>query len=331
MEEVFEIKKKFSFFVTIILVFSLLCTPAFAAGKSLIPVGSAVGISVESDGVIVAGFSETGDSPAASAGLMPGDIIINFNGVDVSSCDDVKNLAQTLDGEPITITVKRGDITVSYTVTPLACDDGSWELGLWLRDSLTGIGTVTYYDPETGEYGALGHGINDSGSGVLIPIRSGNIAGAVVTDVQKGKCGTPGQLIGTFDFSEILGNIASNTNCGIFGKADRLNTEAAILETADSSEITTGSASIIACVDENGPCEYAVQIVRVYRGGGDMRDMMLKVTDERLLNITGGIVQGMSGSPIIQNGKLIGAVTHVLVNDPSRGYGVSIENMLNAA
>ena len=314
-----------------ILAFCLFFTPVFAEARQLVPGGMAIGIAVQSDGAMVAGFSENGNSPAASAGLMPGDIITAVNGTSVFSCDDVKSAVQDLGGEPITVSINRNGVSADYTVTPLICEDGSWELGMYLRDSLTGIGTVTYYDPESGEYGALGHGINDAGSGVLIPIKSGNITNAVVTDVQKGKCGTPGQLIGRFDFSESCGDVASNTNCGIFGVSDSALADNTAMETAENDEIVTGNATIISSVDESGPQEYSVQIVRVYHGENNARDMMLKVTDERLLSKTGGIVQGMSGSPIIQNGKIIGAVTHVLVNDPSRGFGVSIENMLNAA
>lgn len=326
-----KIKKKFSIKIAIILAFCLFCTPVIAEARSLVPGGMAIGIAVQSEGAMIAGFSENGTSPAASAGLMPGDIITALNGISVFSCDDIKTAVQNLSGEPINISINRNGIHADYTVTPLACEDGSWELGLYLRDNLTGIGTVTYYDPETGEYGALGHGINDAGSGTLIPIKSGDITNAVITDVQKGKCGTPGQLIGSFDFSDICGDVASNTNCGIFGVSDGDFADNAVMETAENNEIVTGDATIISSVDENGPQEYSVQILRVYHGENDARDMMLKVTDERLLNKTGGIVQGMSGSPILQNGKLIGAVTHVLVNDPSRGFGVSIENMLNAA
>ena len=203
-------------------------------------------------------------------------------------------------------------------------------MGVYLRQGTTGIGTVTYYRPESGEFGALGHGVNTQ-NGNLLQMTQGSVYGARVAAVKKGTAGTPGQLIGQLTDSEPLGTIAKNTEQGIFGQVSSgVFTEP--LPVASESEIHTGPATIRSTVEGNTLREYSVEILKVYSGSRDKgRNLLLKVTDPDLLATTGGIVQGMSGSPIIQDGKLIGAVTHVLVNDPTTGYGIFIENMLDAA
>ena len=213
-------------------------------------------------------------------------------------------------------------------MVPAADAEGGWKLGLYLRDGISGIGTVTFYDPETGLFGALGHPVNDSETGVMLPLSEGLITSATIASVQKGENGAPGELHGCFDVSARLGSILYNTPYGIFGYFDTAP-EGDALETAPENEIRTGPAAILVQVEGSETQEFDVEICRIYRGGEER--LMVRVTDPELLDLTGGIVQGMSGSPILQNGRLIGAVTHVLLSDPTRGYGVTIDSMLRAA
>jgi len=299
----------------------------------LVPAGFTVGISLEADGVIVTGVSafDRGPSPAEEAGIRPGDIITSLGDTPVRCADDVKTALEACRGE-MEAKVVRGGRTVSLTVRPRSGEDGEPVLGLRLRDSLAGIGTVTFYDPETGAFGALGHAVNDVDTGVCVPLRSGSLFRSSVSDVIRGSCGSPGQLVGVFEPGQALGTLSKNTVCGIFGQMRECppcGSEA--LPAASDSEIKTGPAVILSNITGTVISEYDVEITRVSTGGGDARCMMIKVTDPDLIEDAGGIVQGMSGSPIIQNGKLVGAVTHVLVNDPTRGYAVSISRMLEAA
>ena len=215
-------------------------------------------------------------------------------------------------------------------MTPALSRDGTVQLGLWLRDGVSGIGTVTYYDPETGRFGALGHGINDLNSGSLMTFTGGSITDAEIVDVVRGASGSPGELCGQPDKSCVLGNLERNTGSGIFGTAE-LECETEAIPIATAEEVRLGPATILTTVDGGGVEEYSIEISRIYRQPEDHRFLLLTVTDPRLLERTGGIVQGMSGSPILQNGKLVGAVTHVLLSDSSRGYGIGIEDMLDAA
>jgi stage IV sporulation protein B len=309
-----------------------------AADKTLIPMGNAVGINIQSEGVMVVGVPEilsdgVSVSPARDAGVSAGDIITQIGAQHVSSNEDLKSAIDKLDGSPIPLKVTRGSNILQLKLTPHKGADGHCELGLWMRDGIAGIGTLTFYDPDTGAFGALGHSVNDIESGVIIPLRDGTIMHSVVTDVIVGKAGMPGQLRGSFSVDNVLGSLTINSPSGIFGKmeaGDMIRGKTA-LPAAKTSEIKTGPATILSNVSGSEVREYKVEVTRIYTGSEAVgRSMMISVTDQDLIKQTGGIVQGMSGSPIIQNGKLIGAVTHVLVNDPTRGYGISIENMLDS-
>jgi len=304
----------------------------------LVPMGCTVGIEMKVDGVLVVGLSslqtENGPfSPAGNAGIRPGDLLIRLGNHEIRSAREFLEAASTLTGDEIAVTVRRGDRVIQYTVKPMPNEEGTYQLGLWLRDSVSGIGTVTFYDPKTGLYGALGHSITDADTGVIMPLGSGNIIGSKVVDVKKGCNGTPGELCGYFDKSGSRGNIMKNTPNGIFGilNGEAFEMQREPIPVAREEEIRLGPATILANVCGTEVREYDVEITRIYRSADSGKSLMLLVTDPELLEITGGIVKGMSGSPIIQNGKLIGAVTHVLVNDPHRGYGISIERMLEAA
>ena len=305
------------------------------AVDSLVPMGCAVGIELDTGGVMVAGLTEVQSdggarSPAEEAGLKPGDVITAVGQRSTESAAELLSALTALDGSPVEVAVKRGDQSLLLHVTPARGSEGRWQLGLWLRDSISGIGTVTYYDPDSGAFGALGHGINDLDSGELLPFDSGNITDAAVIDVVKGAPGAPGELCGKTDPVSVLGELDRNTGCGVFGTA-RFEDLRAPLPVAEESEVRLGPATILTTVNGAEAEEYTIEISRIYRQPEAHRFLMLTVTDPRLLAQTGGIVQGMSGSPILQDGKLVGAVTHVLLSDATRGYGISIREMLDAA
>ena len=227
------------------------------------------------------------------------------------------------------MTVERDGKTAEYLLEPVQ-QDGAYVLGIKIRDSIAGIGTVTYYDSDSGEFGALGHGVCEAGTGKLLEMTAGEIVPSTVTSVEKGQRGCAGQLQGAFENETTLGTVEKNTSRGIFGTMTAGQELGESCAVGEKDEVNTGAATIRSNVDGETVAEYDVEILKIYPKESE-RNMLLRVTDEELLEQTGGIVQGMSGSPIIQDGKLVGAVTHVLVNDPTRGYGIFIENMLDAA
>ena len=304
----------------------LLIGTAFA--KDLVPVGQVVGLELRDKKVVVAGFDEKMGADAQKAGLCSGDVIQKIDAVSITCTDDVQKALQQSDGT-VELEIYREGKTSRIQLMPQITSDGP-RLGVYLRQGITGIGTVTWYDPETQRFGTLGHGVNDSG-GNLLPMAEGRVYRASVMTVKKGKCGEPGQLYGSIENSQPAGILEKNTRQGVFGKASQ-PWEGEAVSVATAAEIKTGDAVIRSTVSGNTVREYSVKILKIYpRVKNAGRNLLLKVTDPALLETTGGIVQGMSGSPIIQDGKLVGAVTHVLVNDPTMGYGIFIENMLDAA
>ena len=302
--------------------------PVGALAQDLVPVGEAVGIEAVTDGLLVASLSKvetaSGEaSPAADAGVLPGDVITRIDAEEVSNAEEFAKALAGLDGSSVELTVLRDEKTLQLEVTPAMDTSGVWRLGLWLRGSVSGIGTVTYYDPETGEYGALGHSITDADTGVLLPIGEGSICDASISDVQRGERGKAGELHGSYDASDKIGTVRANTEHGIFGTAEGFDGQP--LPVAETDEISDGAAVILANVSGDEVREYAVEISAL---DSNNERLLITVTDPALIEATGGIVQGMSGAPVLQNGKLIGAVTHVLVSDPTRGYGVTIAAML---
>lgn len=298
------------------------------AASLLIPGGQVIGLELQDGTVTVASFDETLGCAARAAGLKEGDRILRIDETKISSAEDIRKALTQSDGQ-ITLVVMRGNKQKTFTLSPAATKDGP-RLGVYLKQGTTGIGTVTYYDPESEDFAALGHGVNTA-NGTLLQMQKGSVFPAKVQAVKKGAVGTPGQLCGALTGKDPNGTIAKNTIQGVFGN---LNAEVSgtALPVAKATDVHTGSATIRSTVEGDTLQEYSVEILKIYPNRADRcRNMLLKVTDPDLLNATGGIVQGMSGSPIIQNGKLIGAVTHVLVNDPTMGYGIFIENMLDAA
>ena len=316
------------FFLRLLTAAALVCllSGTARAAETLIPVGRVVGLELLSDAVTVAAFEE--NSPAEAAGLQVGDRILSIDGKTVTDTDDVRSCLDQSQGS-VKITISRGDRVTILRAEPAITPEGP-KLGVYLRQGVTGIGTVTWYDPDTETFGALGHGVNDS-SGALLSLRKGNVYPARVASVRKGRSGEPGQLMGSLTCPEPLGTLGKNTHQGVFGKAFApFNGEA--IPVAQADEIRCGPATILSTVQADNPREYSVEILKLYPNPARTgRNLLLRITDPQLLQATNGIVQGMSGSPIIQDGKLVGAVTHVLVNDPTTGYGTFIENMLDAA
>ncbi len=305
--------------------------------QELIPVGMPVGIYVKTKGVMVIGTGEfqtaSGDKVSPSKGLLKsGDYILYMNGVAVSDKDDFMKMIRFGAGKPLTMTVIRDGKELKQTIHPQKDTKGEYKIGLWVRDSAQGIGTMTYMDGE-GNFGALGHGIADVDTSDLMTMDDGTLYMAEVVDIKKGAVGKPGEMTGLIVYSNdrILGDINNNCERGIFGRCNKKaggKFRENPVPIGLKQEITSGPAQIICTVD-GVPKYYDIEINDINLNHSNVnRGIELTVVDEELLAITGGIVQGMSGSPILQNGKIVGAVTHVLVNDPTRGYGIFIENML---
>ncbi len=294
-----------------------------AAPKTVIPGGNTIGLRLHTDGVAVVELSE---SVPMRAGLKCGDVIREINGTQIKSTQEVKQAVENANGAPLKLTVSRGGMQETITIAPTRTEDG-WRLGIYVRDTMSGIGTVTYYDAESEAFGALGHGVNDNGT--LLPITGGTVLPSSVASVIRGEAGEPGALQGVVNGRSATGSIDKNTPQGVFGTMQAIGGEP--IQIAQNQEIHTGRATIRSNVRGTQVEEYDIRITALSPKDPQDRNIHLEVTDPDLLKATGGIVQGMSGSPIIQDGKLIGAVTHVLINDPTQGYGIFIENMLNAA
>lgn len=307
----------------------LLTVPALGAEpESLVPVGRTVGLELEMDGVYIVGFGEE-DSPARAAGLREGDRICAVNGQPLDAAEALRGLVNQANGGAVVLDVERGGRALQVAVQPVD-RNGCLFLGLRVRDKINGLGTVTFYDPKTQLFGALGHGVSGGGGKPLV-IRGGLATETAVSGIRRGAAGNPGSLLGPTSGGEALGLLERNTDRGLFGHAAGAALEGQAVPLAAREEVQTGPAEIWCSFEGDVPLAYAVEIEAVRLDADHCRDLRLVVTDPRLLEKTGGIVQGMSGSPILQNGKLVGAVTHVLVRDPTRGYGILIGHMLEGA
>jgi len=310
---------------------------AFVGTRYLVPLGNAVGIKLFADGVMVVGLTEIETKngvccPAADCGLLEGDMITYVGSEKLDSASELRELLQAQSGEETTLRVVRAGKQMQFSAQTVCAASGAWQLGAWVRDSMAGIGTLTFYDPDSGVFGALGHGITDIDTALLMPLSSGAIMGAEVVDVKKGAEGAPGELHGQFDLTKDLGTLYGNSACGIFGTLADVPESQKALPAGGRGYARAGKATILTTIDGTEVREYDVEITKIYSGDkAGTRNLAIRVTDPELLAATGGIVQGMSGSPIIQNGRLIGAVTHVMVSDPQCGYGVFIETMLEGA
>ena len=319
--------KRLTQYITALTLCFYLVVSAHAA-QMLIPVGQVVGLELADNTVTVASFDEHLGEAAQKAGLQVGDRILSVNGQPVKNADDVRYALNRAD-RMVELTVQRNKKSDILRLEPTVTPDGP-KLGIYLKQGVTGVGTVTWYDPDSKKFGTLGHGVNNT-RGELLQMVSGSAYKAAVVSVRKGECGTPGQLMGALKDAEPIGTLYKNTNRGVFGTANTGWT-GELVPVGTAADVKAGPAVIRSTVEGESTREYSVEILKVYpNAAASGRNMLLRITDPALLDTTGGIVQGMSGSPIIQDGKLVGAVTHVLVNDPTTGYGIFIENMLDAA
>lgn len=302
--------------------------------------GNSVGIRVSTEGVLAVGYSDlttsNGEvaSPAQSGGIEIGDRLLAINGERIKSSKDLSKQINESNYENIEMLLERNGKKVKKNISLAKNDEGNYKIGLWVRDSTAGVGTMTFYDKESGKYGALGHPIVDSETEKILSIKDGDLLNSSIISIKKGVKGNPGELRGIFSSDKTpIGSVTGNTQCGIFGsmcKNQYRNINLAKkYKVGWRDEVKEGPAQIITTIDENGPKFYDIEITKVMKQNDvNTKSMVIKVTDEKLLEKTGGVVQGMSGSPIIQNDKIVGAVTHVLVNNPEVGYGIYIEWML---
>lgn len=299
--------------------------------------GTPFGIKMYADGVMVVGMSEvdaeSGDlSPAKNAGIEIGDIIVSVAGMSVSTNEELAAAVESSGGNKIAIVIKRNGERKTLFLTPaFSKSEKCYRIGLWVRDSSAGIGTLTFYDPTTNVVAGLGHGIADRTTGDIIPLLSGEMVGAEIVGLQKSQNGSPGELQGRFTGTKV-GSLFVNSSVGVYGTAQSVYATDRLYPIALRQQVKNGEAKILTTIEGKTPEFYDCKIDKIYLSDdGDSKSMTVTITDSRLIDKTGGIVQGMSGSPIIQDGKLIGAVTHVFINDCCRGYAVFAETMLKTA
>ncbi len=306
----------------------------------VIPGGRSIGVKMDVEDVLVVGLEEikTADgeetNPGLKAGLQIGDIILAIDGSEVHSASDVMAIVENTEKESVRLKIARKNEIRYLDVEPVkSAEDGKYRLGVWVKEKTAGIGTLTYYRPYDGTFGALGHGITDAETGSVLKVAEGQLLDAQVMSLKEGRKGQPGEIKGIFyEADKPLGELSKNTEYGIFGKAyTDLSSEeyATPVHTADPDEVKKGDAWILTTLEKDHVEKFKIKIEKINKNDPDsVKNMVIRVTDKDLIEKSGGIIQGMSGSPILQNGKIIGAVTHVFVNDPRRGYGIFISNML---
>lgn len=303
--------------------------------KYVVPSGEIIGLRMFSKGVMIISTDsvDTADgkeNPSEKYGIKSGDIILSVDGKEVKSAAELSSIIANSEGRLLSLVYVRDKAEYNKSFAPSLSVDGEYRAGWWIRDSAAGIGTMTYYDKETGKYGGLGHGICDVDTELILPLYYGDIVEAEISGCYKGTKGKAGELCGSLTQSKI-GTIYKNCTDGVYGTLDNSDKNGKEIPVALKSEVHTGEAKILCSTDNTGVKEYSIEIEKIDMNNNFSRNLVIKITDDSLLNVTGGIVQGMSGSPIIQDGRLIGAITHVLINDPEKGYGIFIEKMLEAS
>ena len=307
--------------------------------RHLVPGGEALGVKLNMKGVLVVGTSEIeGEdgkkyNPALDSGIKVGDSITHIDSVKVKDAQNVIDILNSIKDKSVDIVLERNNKEIKTQLKPIKSkQDNSYRLGIWVRDKTAGIGTLTFHDEETNKFGALGHSITDTDTGKLMNSENGEIMKAKISSIEQGEKGNPGEIRGMFfESKDVLGDIKSNTNFGVYGDINIKETKGKrkAFPVALQNEVKIGKAYILSTIEDDKVEEFEVEVVKVEKQhSAETKSMVIEVTDENLLNKTGGIVRGMSGSPIIQNGKIIGAITHVFVNDPTKGYGIFIEWML---
>ena len=306
-------------------------------GLKLLPGGMPFGVKFFTDGVTVVGFGDVKAdgktvNPAAQAGMKVKDVILKINGEPIKNAAHLTEAIEGCGGKQLSLVCKRAGKEFEVKLTPVySAEEARYKTGIWVRDSGAGIGTVTFIVPETGAFAGLGHGICDADTGELIAMKRGSVSDVTISSVVRGTQGAPGELKGYFNEGKI-GSLLGNSACGVWGVFSSIPpSDSEPIEIGLRDEIAEGDAEILCTLANNKTCKYSVKISNINRDAKASKCFNVTITDPDLIAASGGIVQGMSGSPIIQNGKLVGAVTHVLINDPTTGYGIFIENMLNAA
>lgn len=304
------------------------------------PIGRTIGLKLYTDGALVVGMSEVDGldgikyKPYENSGIKEGDMIKSINGKPISNTEELIDIINESNGESISIRYQRESEEIYTTITPIKAIDGNYMIGLWVRDAAAGIGTLTYYEESTSSFAALGHGINDVDTNKLLNISNGELVTSQIVSIVKGEKGKAGEIRGIIDGGENIGNIEVNSIIGVYGKVtnfDYINkVKLPEVAVAPRNEIKEGKATIICqLTNENKIEEYEIEIKKIYRiNYKNNKSMLIKITDERLIEKTGGIIPGMSGTPIIQDGKFIGAITNVLLNDPTQGYAIFADMMM---
>ena len=326
------ILKKFKSFLAIILVATFIMPQSILAYSDyIIAGGENIGLQIKNKGLIVAGFYKVSNIyPAKDALLEKGDTIVKADDKTIESIDDFVNAVKDSNQRNIKISYIRNNKD-NVTTLNLINDKGVLKTGLYVKDMVSGIGTLTYIDPKTKLYGALGHEIIESSSGMKINVKDGKIYDSKVTSIDKSIRGEPGAKNANINSNMVFGDIKENTQNGVFGNYISKIDDNKLYKVADYKDINLGNAKIITVINDNQKREYNINIIKVSNNKNDNKNILFEITDEELMNKTGGIVQGMSGSPIIQDDKIVGAVTNVVVNNPRKGYGIFITTMLNEA
>lgn len=310
--------------------------------KKVYPIGRCIGLKLYTNGVLVIGMSEiTGIDgkiykPYEGTGITEGDMIKTINGTEIKNTNELINILNNSNGNSISIKYEKNNNKEFYTtITPVKTTNG-YMIGLWVRDAAAGIGTLTYYDESTSSFGALGHGIIDIDTDNLLNISNGEIVTSQIISIVKASQNNPGEIRGIIDNGIEIGQISSNTNIGIYGKVSNIDYINSVktkeLPVAKRNQIKTGQATIICELENNNVQEYKIEIKKIYKSSSntDNKNMLIKITDQNLINLTGGIIPGMSGSPVIQDGKFVGAITNVLLNDPTTGYAIFADSMITS-
>ena len=301
----------------------------------LFPGGEAFGVKLHTKGVMVVGTGSCGRSgserePAKEAGIKINDLILSVDGTDVNSSSELIRLISESKGKDMILVCERGGKTYETSLSAVCDDSGEYKAGLWVKDAVAGIGTVTFFGSDGRFMGGLGHGICENETGQLLPFTDGELYPAYITGIKTGRSGEPGELRGYFG-KDAEGRVVSNTEAGVFGIFENGITDKESVGITLKSDVKEGPVKIYCTVSTEGVKEYDAEISRIISYESETKNFIIRITDGRLLSETGGIVQGMSGSPILQDGRIVGAITHVLINDPTKGYGIFIENMLDEA
>ncbi len=322
-----KIKEKI---IIIFIMLTIFPTTIFAYSNKIIAGGESIGIEINTNGVLIAGFYNIGNyNPGKDANLQKGDIITSVNNKKVSSIEEFINYIKDSNSNNIDITYIRGK-NKNNTTLSLIKEDGVVKTGLYVKDSITGIGTLSFIDPNTRYYGALGHEIIDNTTGIKLNVKDGKIYSSNVTSIEKSTRGNPGSKKAITNSNDIYGNVNENTISGIFGTYTKDFNINKLYNVVDFKDIKIGNAKILTVLNGNDKKEYDIKIIKI-NNNNDNKNILFEITDNELINSSGGIVQGMSGSPIIQGNNIIGAVTNVIVNNPKRGYGILITSMLKEA